>query len=163
MMAIKSFFINEIYDLRQEIPSFQLKLQQEKLNQSENNNVCRQDEMTIIEDLKTKLVFYQRENQLLKDETIAKQRTIETVLYQSNEFLKLDQYYNKNIGQETIVNKAEEKVNKLKNKSRVRKQFIGVVESTAKETKRRNANQIIQDNPRNPKQVKNRKKLFYCW
>ena len=114
MMAIKSFFINEIYDLRQEIPSFQLKLQQAKLNQSENNNVCRQDEMTIIEDLKIKLDFYQRENQLLKDETIAKQRTIETVLYQSNEFLKLDQYYNKNIGQETIVNKAEEKVNQLK-------------------------------------------------
>ena len=33
MMAIKSFFMNEIYDLRQEISSLQLKLQQEKLNQ----------------------------------------------------------------------------------------------------------------------------------
>ena len=31
MMAIKSFFMNEIYDVRQEISSLQLKLQQEKL------------------------------------------------------------------------------------------------------------------------------------
>ena len=36
MMAIKSFFMNEIYDLRQDISSLQLKLQQEKLNQSED-------------------------------------------------------------------------------------------------------------------------------
>ena len=33
MMAIKSFFMNKIYELRQEISSLQLKLQQEKLNQ----------------------------------------------------------------------------------------------------------------------------------
>ena len=36
--------MNEIYDLRQEISSLQLKLQQEKLNQSGNNNVCKKDE-----------------------------------------------------------------------------------------------------------------------
>ena len=92
MMEIKSFFMNEINDLRQEISSLQLKLQQEKLNQSRNNNVCRKDEKIIIEDLKTKLDFYQKENQLLKDETMAKQQTIETILYQNNELLKLDQY-----------------------------------------------------------------------
>ena len=68
--------MNEIYDLRQEISSLQLKLQQEKLNQSGKNNLCEKDEKIIIEDLKTKLDFYQRENQLLKDETMAKQRTI---------------------------------------------------------------------------------------
>ena len=44
MMTIKSFFMNEIYELRQEISSLQLKLQQEKLNQSGNNNVCKKDE-----------------------------------------------------------------------------------------------------------------------
>ena len=44
MMTIKSFFMNEIYELRQEISSLQLKLQQEKLNQSGNNNVCEKDE-----------------------------------------------------------------------------------------------------------------------
>ena len=68
--------MNEIYDLRQEISSLQLKLQQEKLNQSGKSNLCEKDEKIIIEDLKTKLDFYQRENQLLKDETMAKQRTI---------------------------------------------------------------------------------------
>ena len=33
MMAIESFFMNEIYELREEISFLQLKLQQEKLNQ----------------------------------------------------------------------------------------------------------------------------------
>ena len=107
MMAIKSFFMNEIYDLRLEISSLQLKLQQEKLIQSGYNNICEKNEKIIIEDLKTKLYFYQRENQLY---TMAKQRTIETILYQNNELLKLDQYYNKNIEEEITVSKAEEKV-----------------------------------------------------
>ena len=103
MMAIKSFFMNEIYELRQEISSLQLKLQQEKLNQSGNNNVCEKDEKIIFENLKTKLEFYQRENQLLKDEMMTKQ------------------YYNKNIEQETIVRNAEKKSRKAKqNKSRVK-------------------------------------------
>ena len=85
MMEIKSFIMNEINDPRQEISSLQLKLQQEKLNQSRNNNVCGKEEKIIIEDLKAKLDFHQRENQLLKDETMAKQRTIETILYQNND------------------------------------------------------------------------------
>ena len=97
MMEIKSSFMNETNDLRQEISSLQLKLQQEKLDQSRNNNVCGKDEKIIIEDLKTKLDLYQRENQLLKDEAMAKQRTIETILYQNNELLKLNQYYNRDI------------------------------------------------------------------
>ena len=112
-MAIKSFFMNEIYELRQEISSLQLKLQQEKLSQSGNNNVCEKDEKIIIENLKTKLNFYQRENQLLKDETLTKKRTIEMILHQNNELLKLHQYYNKNIEQEIIVGNAEEKIEKL--------------------------------------------------
>ena len=122
MMAIKSFFMNEIYELRQEISSLQLKLQQEKLNQSGNNNVCEKDEKIIIENLKTKLEFYQRENQLLKDETMTKQRTIETILHQNNELLKLHQYYNKNIEQETIVRNDEKKKSRktTQNKSRVK-------------------------------------------
>ena len=56
-MAIKSFFMNEMYDIRQKISSLQLKLQQEKLNPSGNNNVCEKDKNIIIEDLKTKLGF----------------------------------------------------------------------------------------------------------
>ena len=92
MMAIKSFFMNEIYELKQEISTLQLQLHHKKLNQSGNNNVCEKEEKIIIEDLKTKLGFYQRKNQLLKDEKMTKQRTIETILYQNNELLKLDQF-----------------------------------------------------------------------
>ena len=166
MMAIKSFFMNEIYDLRQEISSLQLKLQQEKLNQSGYNNICEKDEKIIIEDLKTKLDFYQRENQLLKDETMAKQRAIETILYQNKELLKLDQYYNKNIEQEITVNKVEEKVQKLNKISQEStKQIIGVVEETGKGIKRKNADQIIPHNPKsnlviNHRIEKNTKKVF---
>ena len=82
-MAIKSFFMKEIYELRQEISSLQLKLQQEKLNQTGNTKVCEKEDENII---------YRRENQLLIDETMTKQGTIETILHQNNELLKLDQY-----------------------------------------------------------------------
>ena len=97
---------------------------------------------------------------------MAKQRTIETIHYQDNELLKLNQYYNKNLEQETIVCKAEDKINKLNKISQEsKKQIIGVVEPTAKETKRKNAEQINQYNPRNnleinPQKVKNMKKVF---
>ena len=166
MMAIKSFFMNEIYDLRQEISSLQLKLQQEKLNQSGYNNICEKDEKINTEDLKTKLDFYQRENQLLKDETMAKHWTIETIPYQNNDLLKLDHYYNKNIEQEITVSRAEEKVEKLNKISQEsKKQIIGVVEETGKRIKRKNADQIIPHNPKNnlvinPWIENNTKKVF---
>ena len=89
--------MKEIYELRQKISSLQLKIQEEKLNQSENKNVYEKDEKMIIENVKITLDFYQRENQLLKDEMMAKQWTTETILYQNNELLKSDQYCNKNI------------------------------------------------------------------
>ena len=60
MMEIKSFFMNEIYDLRQEISSLQLKFQQVKLNQPRNNNFCGEDEKIIIEDLKTKILIKEK-------------------------------------------------------------------------------------------------------
>ena len=57
--------------------------------------------------------------------------------------LKLDQY-NKKSEQEAIVNKAKEKVNKLNKISQEsKKQIIGVTESTAKGTKRKNVDQIV--------------------
>ena len=97
---------------------------------------------------------------------MTKQRTTETILYQNNELLKLDQYYNKNIEQETIVRKAEEKVQKISKISQESKeQIITVEESTGKGTKRTNADQIIPYNPKNnlevnPQNVKNTKKVF---
>ena len=109
MIAVKSFFMNEIYYLRQEISSLQLKLQQKTLNLSGNNKVCGQHEKMIIENLKTKLDIYQRENQLLKDKTIAKQRTIESILYQNNELFKLDRYYNKDIEKKPSLARLKKK------------------------------------------------------
>ena len=97
---------------------------------------------------------------------MAKQRTIETILYQNNELLKLDQYYNKNVEQETIVRKAEEKVKKLSKISQEsKKQIVGVDELTGKGTKRKNADQIIPYSPKNnlevnPRKVKNTKEVF---
>ena len=38
MIALKSFLMNEIFDLRQEITSLQLQLQQEKLSKSKTNS-----------------------------------------------------------------------------------------------------------------------------
>ena len=79
MMEIKSFFMNEIHNLRRKISSLQLKIQQEKIDQSGNNNFCGKRERLFIEDLrKTKLDSNQCENELLKHKMIAKQRTIET-------------------------------------------------------------------------------------
>ena len=97
---------------------------------------------------------------------MAKQRTTETILYQNNELLKLDQYYNKNIEQEITVSKAEEKVQKLNKISQEsKKQIIGVAEETGKGIKRKNADQIIPHNPKNnlvinSRTEKNTKKVF---
>ena len=94
------------------------------------------------------------------------QRTIETILHQNNEPLKLDQYYKTNIEQETIVSKAEEKVKKVdKINQESKKQIVEVFESTGKGNKRRNVDQTSQLNPKNileiTREVKNTKKVFY--
>ena len=94
------------------------------------------------------------------------QRTIETILHQNNEPLKLDQYYKTNIEQETIVSKAEEKVKKVdKINQESKKQIVEVFESTGKGNKRRNVDQTIQLNPKNileiTREVKNTKKVFF--
>ena len=73
-----------------------------------------------------------------------KQGMIETILYQDNELLKLNQYYNRDIQQETIARKAEEKINKLNKISQAsKKQIIGVVESTLKKLKEKMRSKLI--------------------
>ena len=86
---------------------------------------------------------------------MAKQRTIETILYQNNELLKLDQYYNKNIEQEITVSKAEEKVQKLNKISQEsKKQIIGVV----KKMRIKLFHIILKISDREKYE-----KGFYCW
>ena len=75
MMALKAFHMNEIYDLRQEIEKRDKKF-------SKNNRS--------IEEMKSKLQCYERENQILKDENASKKNIIETILNQNNELIKLN-------------------------------------------------------------------------
>ena len=93
------------------------------------------------------------------------QRTIETILHQNNEPLKLDQYYKTNIEQEIIVSKAEEKAKKVDTiNQESKKQIVGVFELTGKGNKRKNVDHIIQFNPKSileiTRKVKNMKKVF---
>ena len=74
-MALKAFLMNEIYDLRQEIEI-------RDKNFSKNNRS--------IEEMKSKLQCYERENQTLNDENAIKKNLIETILNQNNELIKLN-------------------------------------------------------------------------
>ena len=95
MLALKSFFMNEIYDLRQGISSVCSQLEQERLHHSRNNGCVEQQE-NINQKLKDKLHSCQIENQLLREEIKNKQKTMETILYQNNEFLKFNHYFDQN-------------------------------------------------------------------
>ena len=75
MMALKAFLMNEIYDFRQVI-------EKRDKNFSKNNRS--------IEEMKSKLQCYERENQILKDENASKKNIIETILNQNNELIKLN-------------------------------------------------------------------------
>ena len=81
-MALKSFLMNEIYDLRQQLAQIPSKEKQKKY--LSNNKIC-------IKELKTKLQLFQKEKKTLRDENINKQSKIETVFNQNNELLNLSQ------------------------------------------------------------------------
>ena len=81
ILALKSFFMEEIYDLRQEISSVRSQLEQERLHHSKNND-CMEKEENNNQKLKEKQI----ENQLLREEINNKQKTIETILKQNNNF-----------------------------------------------------------------------------
>ena len=67
ILALKSFFMEEIYDLRQEISSVRSQLEQERLHHSRNND-CVEKEESNDQELKDKLHSCQIENQLLREE-----------------------------------------------------------------------------------------------
>ena len=95
MLALKSFFMNEIDDLRQGILSVRSQLEQERLHHSRNID-CVEKEENINQKLKDKLHSCQIENQLLREEIKNKQKTIETILYQNYELLKFNHYFDQN-------------------------------------------------------------------
>ena len=75
MMALKSFLMNGIFDLRQEITSLQLQLQQEKLSKSKTDS-CENEEKIVIENLKSQIASYETENNFLKEEMESKQKIL---------------------------------------------------------------------------------------
>ena len=75
ILALKSFFIDEIYNLRQEISSVWSQLEQERLHHSRNND-CVEKAENNNQELKDKLHSWQIENQLLIEEIKNKQKTI---------------------------------------------------------------------------------------
>ena len=91
MMALKSFLMNEIFDLRQEITSLQL--QQEKLSESKTNP-CENEEKIVIENLKSQITLYKTENKFLKEEMKSKQNILDEILHQNSQLLKFDHYFN---------------------------------------------------------------------
>ena len=93
MMALKSFLMNEIFDLRQEITSLKLQLQQEKLSESKTNP-CENEEKIVIENLKLQITSYKTENKFLKEEMKSKQNTLDEILHQNSHLLKFDHYFN---------------------------------------------------------------------
>ena len=94
MLALKSFFMNEVYDLRQGISSVRSQLEQGRLHHSRNND-CVEKEENINQKLNDKLHSCRIKNQLLR-EIKNKQKTIETILYQNNELLKFNHYFDQN-------------------------------------------------------------------
>ena len=66
ILALKSFFMNEIYDLRQDISSVRSQFEQERLHHSRNND-CVEEVENINQELKDKLHSCQIENQLLRE------------------------------------------------------------------------------------------------
>ena len=93
MMALKSFLMNEIFDLRQEITSLKLQLQQEKLRKSKTNP-CKNEEKIVIENLKSQITSYKTENKFLKEEMKSKQNILDEILHQNSQLLKIDHYFN---------------------------------------------------------------------
>ena len=94
ILALKSFFMEEMYDLRQDISFARSQLEQERLHHSRND--CVKKEENNNEELKDKSHSCQIENQLLREEIKNKQKTIEMILNQNNELLKYDHYFDQN-------------------------------------------------------------------
>ena len=73
ILALKSFLMEEIYNLRQEISSVWSQLEQGRLHHSRNND-CVEKEKNNNQELKDKLHSCQIENQLLREEIKNKQK-----------------------------------------------------------------------------------------
>ena len=85
--------MNEIFDLREEITSLQLQLQQEKLNKSKTDS-CENEEKIVIENLKSQIASHKTENKFFKEEMKSKQNILDETLHQNSQLLKFNDYFN---------------------------------------------------------------------
>ena len=123
MMALKSFLMNEIFDLRQEITSLQLQLQQEKLSKLKTN-FCENEEMIVIENLKSQIALYKTEHKFLKEEMKSKQNILDEMLHQNSQLLKFDRYFNDTRNKKEIIREDKECHNKLNHQQKKKKQLL---------------------------------------
>ena len=112
MMALKSFLMNEIFDLRKEITSLQLQLHQEKLSKSKTNSY-ENEEKIIIENLKSQITSYKAKNTFLKEKMKSKQNILVEILYQNSQPLKFDHYFNNTTNKKENIREDKECHNKL--------------------------------------------------
>ena len=79
LMAIKSYFIDEVYELRNDVSSLKSMLNNLILNRTETDNQMITD--TLNDNiLETKIVFQEKENPVLRSEIQNKQDTIQNLL-----------------------------------------------------------------------------------
>ena len=112
MMALKSFLMNEIFDLRQEITSLKLQLQQEKLSKSKTS-LCENEDKIVIENLKSQITSYKTENKFLKEEMKSKKNILDEILHQNSQLLKFDHYFNNTTNKKENIREDKECHNKL--------------------------------------------------
>ena len=72
MMAMKSFFMNETYGLKNEIALLRSVSDRNENKEPENGHT--------INVLETKLVFFEKENSILRSESEMKQKTVDFAL-----------------------------------------------------------------------------------
>ena len=112
MMALKSFLMNEIFDLRQEITSLTLQLQREKLSKSKANPF-ENEEKIVIENLKSQITSFNTENKFLKEEMKSKQNILDEILHQNSQLLKFDHYFNDTTNEKENIREDKECHSKL--------------------------------------------------
>ena len=135
MMTLKSFLMNEIFDLRQEIKSLKLQLQQEKLSKSKTNPY-ENEEKIVIENLKSQITSYKTENKFLKEEMKSKQNILDEILHQNSQLLKFDHYFNDTTNKKENIREDKEchtKLNHHQKKKTLIKRMDCFIKRIAKE------------------------------
>lgn len=105
VMALKNFFMDELYALRQDISSLQKQNHQNSISTKSKQDAKYFNDT--IQELKAKLASAEKENSLLKEEIKNKKRIIDTVLDQNAALLKLNNSYASNSKERSTIDNKE--------------------------------------------------------